>query len=120
MVRSPPIVYNRTMHWGAARTNVDTIARFGELADRGEDPAVAAQAWTDAGFDDEATARWLEVRCFDPDKARELADLAVTPGQASKRTRDGAGGDYVDTIAYKVAMGHLSARQGAARASSSR
>jgi hypothetical protein len=108
------------MHWGAARTSVDTIRRYGELADRGEDPAVAAGAWTAAAFDDEMTARWLQARCFDPEKARELADLAVTPEQASKRTRDGAGGDYIDTIAYKVAMGHLSPRQGAARASSSR
>ena len=40
-------------HWGAGRTSVDTIKRFGELADRGEDPAVAARAWTDAQFDDE-------------------------------------------------------------------
>jgi len=108
------------MHWGAARTSVDTIARYGELADRGEDPSVAAKAWTDAGFDDEATARWLDARCFDPESARDLADLGVTPGQASKRTRDGAGESYIDTIAYKVSMKQLSARQGAARAASSR
>jgi hypothetical protein len=108
------------MHWGAARTSVDTIQRYGDLADRGEDAAVAAQAWTSAGFDDETTARWLEARCFDPESARELAELGVTPGQASKRTRDGAGADYIDTIAYKVANGDLSARQGAARAASSR
>lgn len=106
-------------HWGQSRTSVDTIARFGELADRGEDPAVAAKAWTDAGFDDEQTARWLEARCFDPAAASDLADLAVTPGQASKRTRDGKR-DYIDTIAFKVASGDLSARQGAARAGSSR
>jgi hypothetical protein len=108
------------MHWGAARTSVDTITRYGELADRGEDPAVAAKAWTDAGFDDEMTSRWLDARCFDPESARDLTDLGVSPGQASKRTRDGAGDSYIDTIAYKVSMGHLSARQGAARAASSR
>lgn len=106
-------------HWGRARTSVDTIARFGELADRGEDPAVAARAWTDAGFDDEQTARWLEARCFDPGAARDLAELLVTPGQAMKRTRDGKR-DYLDTIAFKVASGDLSPRQGAARAGSSR
>jgi len=98
---------------------VDTIRRYGELADRGEDPAVAANAWSAAGFDDEQTSGWLEARCFDPQAARDLADLAVTPKQASTRTRDG-GRDYVDTIAYKVASGDLSARQGAARAGSSR
>jgi hypothetical protein len=108
------------VHWGAARTSVDTIKRYGELADRGDDPAVAAKAWTKARFDDEMTTRWLEARCFDPDAARELADLGVTPEQASKRTRDGAGESYIDTIAYKVSMRQMSPRQGAARAASSR
>jgi hypothetical protein len=107
------------MHWSRSRTSVDTISRYGELADRGEDPAVAAEAWTAAGFDDEQTALWLQARCFDPQVARELDNLAVTPSQASKRTRDGRR-DYLDTIAYKVASGDLSARQGAARAASSR
>ncbi len=106
-------------HWSQSRTSVDTIGRYGELADRGEDPSVAARAWTDAGFDDEQTAKWLEARCFDPQAARDLADLGVTPGQAAKRTRDGRR-DYLDTLAFKVASGDLSARQGAARASSSR
>jgi hypothetical protein len=107
-------------HWGSTRTSVETIERYGELADRGGDPADAAKAWTDAGFDDEETAKWLQARCFDPESARALADLRVTPGQASKRTRDGAGDSFIDTIAYKVANGNLSARQGAARAMSSR
>jgi hypothetical protein len=106
-------------HWSRGRTSVDTISRFGELADRGEDPAVAAKAWTDAGFDDDETAAWLDARCFDPQAARDFANLAVTPAQASKRTRDGRR-DYIDTIAFKVSSGDLSARQGAARAASSR
>jgi hypothetical protein len=106
-------------HWKTSRTSPDTISRFGELADRGKDPATVAKAWTDAGFDDEQTAKWLEARCFDPEAASELAELQVTPGQAAKRTRDGKR-DYLDTIAFKVASGDLSPRQGAARASSSR
>ena len=101
-----------------ASTGVETIKQYGELADRGGDPAVAAQAWTDAGFDDATTARWLAGRCFDAAAARALADMSVTPEQAGKRTRDGGG--YVDTIAYKVANGDLTARQGAARTLSSR
>ena len=99
--------------WGRLQTSIDTIARYGELADRGRNPAVAARAWSDAGFDDDETAKWLEARCFDPQAARDLADLA------SQRTRDGRR-DYNDTIAFKVASGDLSARQGAARAASSR
>ncbi|MDQ3092969.1 MAG: hypothetical protein M3R46_15190 [Actinomycetota bacterium] len=103
----------------AAKTGVETIRRYGELAARGGDPGVAAQAWTDAGFDDAMTARWLDARCQDPQAARALADLNVTPHQAAARTRDG-GGDYLDTIAHKVANGDLTARQGAARTLSSR
>ncbi len=102
----------------AARTGATTITQFGELADRGGDPAAAAQAWTDAGFDDASTARWLAARCFDAAAARALADMGVTPEQGAKRTRDGGG--YIDTIAYKVANGDLTARQGAARTPSSR
>jgi hypothetical protein len=107
-------------YWPTAKTSAGTILRFGDLADLGDDPGAAAKAWTRAGFDDAATAGWLQARCFDPEAARALTDLGVTAGQASKRTRDGAGGEYLDTIAYKVAKGDLSARQGAARAMSSR
>lgn len=107
------------MHWSGSMTSIDTIRRYGALADRGSEPAIAAKAWTAAGFDDERTSMWLQARCFDPQAARDLADLAVNPTQASKRTRDGRR-DYIDTIAYKVASGDLSARQGAARAASSR
>lgn len=107
-------VYEPTPITGAA-----TIRRYGELADRGGDPEVAARAWTDAGFDDEGTSRWLAARCFDPQAARQLADAGVIPEQAAKRTRDG-GGDYIDTIAFKVASGDLTPRQGAARTLSSR
>ena len=102
----------------AAWTSVATIRQHGEFASRG-DPGAAAQAWTDAGFDDAMTARWLEARCFDAPAARAMADMGVAPEQAARRTRDG-GGDYVDTIAYKVANGDLTARQGAARTLSSR
>ncbi len=102
-----------------ARTSVETIRRYGEFADRGGTAEVAAQAWTDAGFDDETAAGWLEARCFDPQAARALADLGVLAHQATARTRDG-GGDYIDTIAYKVADGQLTPRQGAARTLSSR
>jgi len=102
-----------------AKTSVETVRRFGELAARGGDAREAAQAWTEAGFDDAMTARWLKVRCFDPEAARVMAELDVAPEQAAKRTRDG-GGDYKDTIAYKVANGDMTARQAAARTMSSR
>lgn len=109
------------MSWSQprTRTSVETINRFADLAEIGDDPAAAAKAWSDAGFEDEETAKWLEARCFDPQAARELADLGVTPGQAGMRTRDGRR-DYRDTLGFKVASGDLSPRQGAARAASSR
>lgn len=103
----------------AARTGVETIRRYGEFADRGGSAEAAAQAWTDAGFDDVVTARWLEARCFDAEAARALAELGVTPEQAAARTRDGGDG-YIDTIAFKVANQDLTPRQGAARCLSSR
>ncbi len=104
-------------YWPAPKTSVETIKRYAELVD-GEDAGAIAQAWTDAGFDDEATAQWLAARCFDAQAARALADMGVAPKQAAQRTRDGGG--YVDTIAYKVASGDLTPRQGAARCLSSR
>jgi len=107
------------VHHAPARTSVETIRRYGELADRGGDPAEAAQAWSDAGFDDHMTARWLDVRCHDPQAARALVDLGIAPAQVSARTRDG-GGDYRDTIAHKVANGDLTPRQAAVRSLSSR
>lgn len=100
-------------------TGAETIRRYAEIADRGEGPESTAAAWTAAGFDDEATAGWLEAGCFDPGAARDLAELGVTPKQAAVRTRDGGDGG-IETIARKVASGDLSARQGAARCLSSR
>ena len=105
-------------YWPAPKTSAETIKRYAELAAADGDADAAAQAWTDAGFDDETTAKWLEARCFDAEAARALADMGVSPRQASQRTRDGGGGR--DTIAFKVANGHLTARQGAARCLSSR
>lgn len=107
------------VHEPPPETGVETIRRYGELADRGADAELAARAWTNAGFDDESTAAWLEARCFDPQAARALADLGVQPRQASVRTRDGGDGSP-NTIAFKVANGDLTARQGAARCLSSR
>jgi hypothetical protein len=100
------------------KTHAETIEKFGELADRGEAADAAAQAWTKAGFGDEMTERWLKARCFDPGAARALTELGVAPEQAATRTRDG--GNYLDTIAYKVAAGDLTPRQGAVRSLSSR
>ena len=106
-------VYEPTPSTGAA-----TIRRHAELAEQLGSAEQAAKAWSDAGFDDEATDRWLAARCFDPGSARALADMGVSPGQAAKRTRDGGG--YVDTIGFKVSSGDLTPRQGAARTLSSR
>ncbi|MGI8863695.1 MAG: hypothetical protein ACR2JH_04730 [Solirubrobacteraceae bacterium] len=102
----------------ARSTSVETIRRYGELASRDGSAEVAAQQWTQAGFDDAMTARWLQARCFDPQAASGLSELGVTPEQSAARTRDGGG--YIDTIAYKVANGDLTVRQGAARTLSSR
>ncbi len=100
-------------------TGVEVIRRYGELADRGGAAEAAARAWTESGFDGATTSNWLDARCFEPAAARSLAELGVTPRQATTRTRDGSG-NYIDTIGFKVASGDLTARQGAARSMSSR
>lgn len=105
------------IHRPAPTTSVETIAEHGEAATRGGDAETAARAWTGAGFDDDTTARWLRARCFDPEAALALGELGVTPEQAAVRSRERG---YLDTIAYKVAAGDLTPRQGAARALSSR
>ena len=104
-------------YWPAPKTSAETIKQHSDLID-GDDPGSVAQAWTEAGFDDETATRWLKARCFDAEAARAMADMGVIPEQAGRRTRDGGG--YVDTIAFKVAKGDLTARQGAARCLSSR
>jgi len=82
---------------------VQTIKRQGPLAcPAGRAAWAVAQEWTEAGFGDELTARWLDARCFDAGAARVLTELGVTPEQAAARTRAGDGG-YVDTIGFKVA-----------------
>ncbi len=97
-----------------------TIERYGQLAcPAGRAAWAVAQAWTDAGFGDELTARWLDARCFDAGAARALTELSVTPEQAAARTRAGEGG-YIDTIGFKVSSADLTVRQGAARSMSSR
>jgi hypothetical protein len=106
-------------YWPTPTTGAETIRQYGELAERGGSAEAAAQAWSDAEFDDETTSKWLAARCFDPQAARALADMGVSPHQAAMRTRDGGGG-YVDTIAFKVSSGDMTARQGAARSMSSR
>jgi photosystem II stability/assembly factor-like uncharacterized protein len=105
-------------YWPTPTTGAETIRQYGEPAERGGSAEDAAQAWSDAEFDDETASRWLAARCFDPQTARALADMGVAPEQAAMRTRDGGG--YVDTIAFKVANGDLTVRQGAARSMSSR
>jgi hypothetical protein len=107
------------IYGGGVKTCVATILEYGDFADRGGDPQAVADAWTAADFDDVGTSQWLAARCFDPASARAMADLDVTPAQAAKKTRDGRG-DYIDTLAFKVSSGDLSARQCAARARSSR
>lgn len=102
----------------APRTDPETIERYADLLGDDADPGSVAQAWSDAGFDDETATRWLDARCFDPEAAQALAEMGVIPEQAAKRTRDGGG--YIDSIAYKVAKGDLTPRQGAARCLSSR
>ena len=105
-------------YWPAPKTDAETIKRHADLIEGGGDAGSVARAWTDAGFDDETTARWLKARCFDAQAARAPAVDGATTGQAPKRTRHGS--RHADTTGYKAPNGDLTPRQGAARCLSSR
>ena len=45
------------------------------------------------GLDDEETAKWLEARCFDPEAARELADLGAIANLVEYPAVPQGGGD---------------------------
>ena len=111
-------VYPATTPETLAPITPEALAGDGELTDRIGGAAAAARAWSNAGFDEQAAKRWLAARCFAPSAARALSELGVAPEQAAARTREGEGG--LDTIGYKVALGALTPRQGAARSLSSR
>ncbi len=111
-------VYPATTPETFATITPEALAEYGELTDHVGGAAAAARAWNDAGFNEQGAKRWLAARCFAPSAALALSELGVAPEQAAARTRDGDGG--MDTIAYKVALGALTPRQGAARSLSSR
>jgi hypothetical protein len=87
----------------------EVIERFGYFA-HGGNPDDATDTWTESGFDAEEVEEWLRARCFHPSAARDLADLGITPDMASMKTEAGRG-DYVDTVAFKVADGDLEAEE---------
>ncbi len=84
-----------------------TLARYGDEATGNLTPAQAALRWLNAGFDAEEAAEWLSARCFDPGVARSMELAGFTPEQGALLTTRGAAG-HEETIAYKVARGHLS------------
>jgi hypothetical protein len=83
----------------------DVIEQHGYFA-HGGDPDSATETWSEAGFEAPEVDEWLAARCFNPDAARDLADAGLTPALARMHTHAGAG-DYVDTVAFKVADGDL-------------
>lgn len=83
----------------------NVIERHGRVA-HGGDPESAADAWAEIGLSAAEVEEWLNVRCFDPGAAEDMADAGIDPSMAAMETHAGAG-DYVDTVAFKVASGDL-------------
>ncbi len=83
----------------------EVLERHGHDAHEG-DPDSAAQAWEEAGFNAADVDEWLHARCFDPAAAEDLSDAGITPQMAMMKT-DAGSADYVDTVAFKVAIGDL-------------
>jgi len=83
----------------------DVIERHGPVEDA-DSLNATAEAWEEAGLDAAEVEEWLNARCFNPDAARDMADVGITPQMAQMKTDAGAG-HYVDTVAFKVAAGDL-------------
>lgn len=85
----------------------EVIERCGVLVE-GADATDVAREWLEAGFDDAAEVEaWLNARCFTPASAQFLDTAGLTSEQAAIRTRAG-GGDYEDTVGFKITRGDLS------------
>ncbi len=65
-----------------------------------------AEAWEETGLDAAQVEEWLNARCFNPSAAEDMADVGITPQMAMMKTEAGSG-DYVETVAFKVATGDL-------------
>jgi hypothetical protein len=91
--------------YGYGMTIRSVIERHGYTA-HGGDPDAAAEAWEETGLDAAEVDEWLHARCFSPEAAEDMSDVGVTPEMAIMKTGAGSG-DYVDTVAFKVAIGDL-------------
>lgn len=91
--------------YGACMTIRDVIERHGYTA-HGGDPDAIAESWEETGIDAAEIDEWLRARCYSPEAAEDMADAGVTPEMAIMKT-DAGSGDYVDTVAFKVATGDL-------------
>lgn len=89
----------------SAMTIKEVIKRHGDVA-HGGDLDGTAEAWEETGLDAAEVEEWLNARCFNPSAAEDMADAAITPQMATMKTNAGSG-DYVDTVAFKVATGDL-------------
>ena len=82
----------------------DLISRHAHF-EGGPDLDAVTEAWEETGFSAAEVAEWLAARCFDPGIAEDMADAGITPDLAAVETA--IGGDYVDTVAFKVCQGDL-------------
>src|SRR5262249_31370232 len=93
----------------AAMTIRDVIERHGHFA-HGGNPGDTAETWAESGFEAHEADEWLLARCFDPSVARDLADAGVSAEMARMKTSAG-GGEYTDTVGFKVSAGDLEAEE---------
>jgi hypothetical protein len=97
--------HRRCPYYSSDMTIRDLIERHGHIA-HGGDPDAATEAWEETGLDAAEVEEWLKARCFNPSAAEDMADAGITPEMAMMKT-DAGSGDYVDTVAFKVATGDL-------------
>jgi hypothetical protein len=93
------------------RVLLDAGPRAYDIGDGGV--IATADDWMEAGLDLEQIKAWLAARCWCAGDAADLADLGVTPEQASKSITEG-GRHY--TVAEALACGQLTLEQAVASA----
>ncbi len=83
----------------------DVIEKQGHFA-HGGNPDDTVEAWAETGLEPGEVEEWLNARCFDPNAARDLTDAGVSAADARMKT-DAGGGEYTDTVGFKVSAGDL-------------
>ncbi len=86
--------------------NIAEIITADDLFVGVEDHGDIVAEWANTGLSLEQIEGYANARCFDAERAQDLAEAGITVEQAAQRTSAGLG-DYTDTVGYKFANGDI-------------